>query len=123
MWIGFTIITFGVVIHVIDLDRFGLRPIDTNINTLIIISGAIVEIISALFLWVYRSSIKQLTYFYNRQMYNHSVLMSQRIAETMSDSDELKKIMIEKLLDRSWVNESNSLPSGKSLLSFSSKKD
>lgn len=122
MWIGFSVILGGIVIRVVDLDRFGLRPLDTDISTLIIISGAIIEVISALFLWVYRSSVRQLTYFYNRQLYNHSILMSQRIAETMTSADEIKKTIIEKLLDRSWAYEPDTLPSGQSLLSFRSPK-
>ena len=122
MWIGFAVILSGIVIRVIDLDRFGLRPLDGDISTLIIVSGAIIEVISALFLWVYRSSVRQLTYFYNRQMYNHSVLMSQRIADTMKDSDEIKKIIVEKLLDRSWAFEPDTLPSAQALLSFRSSK-
>lgn len=122
MWIGFAVILGGIIIRVVDLDRFGLRPLDTDISTLIIISGAIIEVISALFLWVYRSSVRQLTYFYNCQMYNHSILMSQRIADTMTHSDEIKKTIIEKLLDRSWAYEPDTLPSGQSLLSFRSPK-
>jgi len=122
MWIGFAVILGGIIIRVVDLDRFGLRPLDTDISTLIIISGAIIEVISALFLWVYRSSVRQLTYFYNRQLYNHSILMSQRIAETMTSADEIKKTIIEKLLDRSWAYEPDTLPSGQSLLSFRSPK-
>lgn len=123
MWIGFGVIVSGIVIRVVDLDHFGLRPLDTDVSTLIIVSGAIIEIISALFLWVYRSSVRQLTYFYNRQLYNHSVLMSQRIADTMTNADEVKKMIIEKLLDRSWTLEPDTLPSGKSLLSFRSAKE
>jgi hypothetical protein len=118
MWIGFAVILGGIIIRVIDLSHFGLRPLDTDMSNLIIVSGAIIEVISALFLWVYRSSVRQLTYFYNRQMYNHSILMSQRIADTMTNADEIKKIIIEKLLDRSWSFEMDGLPSGQSLLSF-----
>lgn len=116
MWIGFAVIIFGIVIRVVDLKQVGLIPIDTNMSTLIIVSGAIIEVISALFLWVYRNSLSQLNYFYNRQMYNHNVLMSQRIAATMENSDESKKIIVEKLLDR-WELKPNKLPSGISILS------
>lgn len=123
MWIGFSVIVSGIVIRVVDLGKFGVRPLDSDVSTLIIVSGAIIEVISALFLWVYRSSIRQLTYFYNRQLYNHSVLMSQRIAETMTSADEVKKTIIEQLLDRSWTFEPDTLPSGKSLLSFRSAKE
>jgi len=118
MWIGFGVIVAGIVIRVVDLQNFGLRAPDTDISTLVIGAGTIIEMVSALFLWVYRTSIRQLTYFYNRQMYNHSVLMCQRIADGMKESDPVKKTIVEKVLDRSWVLENEALPSGKQLLSF-----
>lgn len=123
MWIGFVVIISGIVIRVVDLNGVGIRPLDTDVSTMIVVSGVVIEVISALFLWVYRSSIRQLTYFYNRQLYNHSVLMSQRIAATMTSADEVKKMIVEKLLDRSWTFEPDSLPSGKTLLSFRAGKE
>ena len=117
MWIGFAVIVGGLVVRIFDLTKFGLIRPDANLGMLVIASGAIIEVISALFLWVYRTSIRQLTYFYNRQIYNHSVLISQRIAETMTSSDDIKKVIIEKLLDRSWALDLDALPSARHLLS------
>ena len=80
MWIGFTVILLGILLQVVDVDllsKIGIRRLETNVTALVILSGAIIEVISAFFVWVYRTSIKQLNYFYNRQMYNHSVLMCQ----------------------------------------------
>jgi hypothetical protein len=121
MWIGFGVIMVGIVIRVVDLQRLGLQPPDTNISTLVIMSGAVIEVISALFLWVYRNSIRQLTYFYNRQIHSHSVLLCHRIAETMDAPDEVKKLIVEKVLETSWKQEQESLPTGKTLLSFGAK--
>lgn len=122
MWIGFGVIMLGIVIRVVDLQRFGLQPPDTDISTLVIMAGAIIEVISALFLWVYRNSIRQFTYFYNRQMHSHSVLVCQKIAETMAAPDDVRKMIIERVLDATWKAEQDSLPTGKALLSFGTKK-
>lgn len=126
MWIGFAVILAGISIWYIDpktLTKIGLRSPDPTVTHLVVLSGAVIEVISALFLWVYRSSIRQLTYFYNRQMYNHSVMMCHRITATMKEmSDDTKKTMVEKVLDKAWTLEHGALPTGKSLLSFGSKK-
>lgn len=127
MWIGFAVILAGIGIWFIDpgtLKKFGLHSPDPNVTHLVVLSGAVIEVISALFLWVYRSSIRQLNYFYNRQMYNHSVLMCHRITATMqaSSSDDVKKAIIDKILDKTWALEQEVLPTGKPLLSFGSQK-
>ncbi len=98
MWIGFIVIISGVTIHFLPThirESFAV----SNVKEISIAGGTVIEIISALFLWVYRSSINQLTYFYNRQMGNHSVLICQRIAETMQKADETKRIIVEKILE------------------------
>lgn len=99
MWIGFIVIISGVAINFLPISIRELFAV-SNMQNISIAGGTVIEIISALFLWVYRSSISQLTYFYNRQMDNHNVLICQRIAETMESSDETKKIIIEKILER-----------------------
>jgi len=99
MWIGFVVIISGVGINFLPTSFRSLFEV-SNVRDISIAGGTVIEIISALFLWVYRSSINQLTYFYNRQMDNHNVLICQRIAETMENSDETKKVIIEKILDR-----------------------
>lgn len=76
-----------------------------QINVLIIAGGGIIELISALFLWVYRNSIAQLTYFYNRQMHTHNILMCYRIAHTMDKPDDTKRHIVEKVLECTWVLE------------------
>jgi hypothetical protein len=122
MWIGFAVILLGMIVRVVDLREIGLLPPDKDVSTLAIIAGVVIELVSALFLWIYRSSMKQLTYFYNRQMYDHSVLMCYRIAESMAAGDEVKKAIAEKVLDKPWVFEQDSLPQGTTLFSFFAKK-
>jgi hypothetical protein len=49
MWIGFMVILAGIIVPVIDLQKFGLLPAVANVSTLAIVSGIIIEVISALF--------------------------------------------------------------------------
>jgi len=69
--------------------------------------------IAALFLWVYRSSIAQLTYFYNRQMHIHNVVMCYRMAASMKEPDTAVGKIIDKVLEQTWGVEQQPLPSGK----------
>jgi len=106
MWIGFFIIVSGIVISVFPLETvFGITLVRTEIETLVLAGGGIIEVISALFLWVYRSSISQLTYFYNRQIHTHSILMCNQIASSMDEPDATKQIIVEKVLERTWTAE------------------
>ena len=59
-------------------------------------------LISALFLWIYRNSINQLNYFYNRQMHLHNVLVCERIAASMNEPDETRRTIVEKVLSSTW---------------------
>lgn len=99
MWIGFVVIISGIGINFLPTSIRDLFEV-SNVRDISIAGGTVIEIISALFLWVYRNSINQLTYFYNRQIDNHNVLICQRIAETMSESDEAKKVIIDNILER-----------------------
>lgn len=103
MWIGFIFLIMGFSTFYLPMEKLGLsRP--ENINTALIAVGAIIEFISALFLWVYRSSTSQLTYFYNRQMYTHSVVLCYKIAESMTNgADEAKQKIVEKVLEKTWT--------------------
>lgn len=102
MWVGFVFIIVGFLVHIFPIEKWGLVSPTGDIKTVIMAGGAIIEFVSALFLWVYRNSTAQLTYFYNRQIYTHNVLMCFRIAGTMTQSDEAKSNIIDKVLVRSW---------------------
>jgi len=115
MWIGFAFLIIGFSTYFLPVERIGLNQPD-NINTALISVGAIIEFISALFLWVYRSSTGQLTYFYNRQMYTHSVVLCYKIAESMSKGgDEAKQKIVEKVLERTWSVERPAPPNSKGI--------
>lgn len=106
MWIGFAVILFGIIVNYLP-DQLQVYFSTGETMNITVASGVIIEVISALFLWVYRSSISQLTYFYNRQMYNHSVLICHRIADSMDESaDEVRKLIVERLLDQKFSMDS-----------------
>jgi hypothetical protein len=107
MWLGFLILLVGLTLQVVPLERFGVPRPTTNINILVISGTLIVEVISALFLWVYRSTIGQLTFYYRLQMQAHTAILSFRIATTMTtkDSDAAKRAIIDKLLDSAMAPE------------------
>ena len=99
MWIGFLIIAFGILSYIIPSSYINQDFVSGNFQILTISSGIIVEIISALFLWIYRSSINRLTYFYNRQVFIHNALFAFKIANTMKEPDSSKKVIVEKILE------------------------
>jgi len=82
-----------------------------EIQLLTVASGTIIEVVSALFLWVYSRTIKQLTYFYNRQSYNHTLLMCSTIAGNMSEGgDAAQNQIIEKAMTYAWTIPADNIP-------------
>jgi hypothetical protein len=98
MWIGFLVIVVGIAI--VLMPSATARTTDLHIIT--IASGTVIELVSGLFLWVYRSSIKQLNYFYDRQMVLHSILLCDRISGGMTNPDAMRKLIIENILENTW---------------------
>ncbi|MBI1804860.1 MAG: hypothetical protein HY033_12980 [Ignavibacteriae bacterium] len=99
MWIGFLIIIAGIVLYILPVEKVNEKLVESNLQVMTIIGGTVVEFISALFLWVYRNSINQLTYFYNRQIFIHHVLLCAKISDGMKEPDVSKRYIIEKVLD------------------------
>ena len=99
MWVGFVIIIFGIVSYILPFSLVNEDLRGGNFQILTIGSGVVIELVSALFLFIFRSSTNQLTYFYNRQIFIHNALLSYKMATTMSDPDTAKKMIIEKILD------------------------
>lgn len=97
MWIGFFVIVAGVVSYLIPASVFPSSP-TAPAQQFALLGGLIIELISAAFLWVYKSSINQLTYFYERQHLNHNALLSFGIAESMTDKDSAKLKIVDRLL-------------------------
>lgn len=110
MWIGFAVIISGISLYVLPTTQQQAKMTIGDIHIITIAGGVVIEIISALFLWIYRNSINQLTYFYNRQMYIHNVLLCDRIASSMASPDDTKRVIIERVLERGWNVERLSSP-------------
>lgn len=98
MWLGFLLLVSGIALYIAPLGQFGIEPPTGDFNLLILASAVIIEVVSALFLWVYRSTIGQLTFYYRLQMQSHTAIMCFRIATTMDQADEAKRAVIDKLL-------------------------
>ena len=101
MWLGFILLLVGIALYVAPVEKLGLKPPAQEFNILILSGAAIIEFISALFLWVYRSTTAQLTYFYNRQMYSHTAILCFRMASAMEKdkADHSRSAIVKKLLD------------------------
>lgn len=105
MFIGFFIIligsasTFGFLTYLFR----EIKP--TDINNIVIAGGVLAEIISVLFLWIYNKSSSQLTYFYNRQIQAHNVILAFRIADTMTDKDKTKHEIVKNILETSKTSQ------------------
>ena len=96
MWIGFIIIISGIFLYI-----FGpVLNIETSndVKILTIGSGVVVEIVSALFLFIYTQSKKSSKYFYERQIFIHNALLAHRMSKSMSNPDDAKMKVIEKLV-------------------------
>lgn len=117
MWLGFLIMLLGVLRQIVPLELLvpGIGEMPADVSTLTIAAGAVVELIAALFLWVYKSSVQQLTYFYDRQIHLHGVLISNKIASAMKEPDEAKKMIVTDILAKSWKPESTPLPTAAGL--------
>lgn len=123
MWLGFALLLMGVALFVGPVERVGLNRPTGDIKTLVMGGAAIIEFISALFLWVYQSSVAQLTYFYSAQMHSHTAILCFRMASTMESSkeDDAKSAIIDKVLDWNLMPERPQVRGAKGLLSVLSK--
>jgi hypothetical protein len=121
MWLGFLLLIVGVALYVAPVERLGLPHPTADFKTLILASAAIIEFIAALFLWVYRSTIGQLTFYYRLQMHSHTAILCFRIATTMDQADETKRAIIDKVLGSSMVPERPAMVTSKGLASLIGK--
>jgi hypothetical protein len=125
MWIGFVMMLAGTLPVIIPSFRphlAGGQAAGQSFSVSVVVSagGLVIELISAMFLWMYRSSIGQLTYFYNRQMHLHNVLVCFRVAASMKKDDEpkaldAKALIVEKVLESTWTVERPDAPSSRGL--------
>lgn len=115
MWLGFTVLIAGAVDNLFPYTRVLIQYVsDPEIrkllqagnggatlspNNIVLISGAVIEFIAAAFLWVYRFSIQQQTYYYRRQLKLHNALLAHRLTKDMGQmKDEATKSIVERLL-------------------------
>jgi hypothetical protein len=98
MWLGFALLLIGIALYVGPVEKLGLTRPPSDFNLLIVSGAVIVEFISALFLWVYRSTIGQLTYYYRLQMHHHTSVLCFRMASTMQQAEDAKRTIIDGLL-------------------------
>jgi len=123
MWLGFAVILIGLLYQVVPLpaswsallDSSGGPAAKADLRVVALAGSTVIELIAALFLWVYRSSIAQLKYFYDRQMHIHNVVMCHRIAGAMKEPDATLAKIVDKVLERTWATELLAQPSGKVL--------
>jgi len=99
MWLGFALLLVGIALYVGPVEKLGLTRPTQDFQILILAGATIIEFISALFLWVYRNSTAQLTFYYKRQMHSHTSILCFRMASTMQQSDDAKRAIIDKVLD------------------------
>ncbi|ABM35784.1 TRADD-N-associated membrane domain-containing protein [Polaromonas naphthalenivorans] len=121
MWLGFILLLIGIALYVGPVEKLGLTRPQQDFQILILSGAAIIEFVSALFLWVYRSTTAQLTYYYKRQMHSHTSILCFRMAttiQTLEKSDEIKKAIIEKVLDWNEMPERPPLVGAKGLRSL-----
>lgn len=113
MWLGFFVLMIGVldnfmpirslIVDVLPATGAGTENVQgaaLSPNELVLITGVVIEFIAAAFLWVYRFSIQQQTYYYRRQLGLHNALLAQRLSESMTTSkDEAVKLVVQRLLE------------------------
>lgn len=121
MWLGFAILLTGIALYIGPVEQFGIRRPTADFNLLVLSSAVVVEVISALFLWVYRSTIGQLTFYYRLQMHGHTAILCFRMAGTMEQSDEAKRAIVDRLLDSSVLPERPASTGAKGLVSLISR--
>jgi len=101
MWFGFALLLTGLALYILPLERLGLHAPTADFKLLLLSGAAIIEFISALFLWMYRSTTSQLTYLYDRQMYSHTAILCFRMSSTIdrAKGDETRASIVTKLLE------------------------
>src|SRR3546814_11380074 len=62
--------------------------VSSDPDTLVLITGVVIEFIAAAFLWVYRFSIQQQTYYYRRQIRLHNALLAHRLTGDMTQAKD-----------------------------------
>jgi hypothetical protein len=123
MWLGFLILLAGISIYIGLFAGWGLKQPSGDFNTIVLASATIVEVIAALFLWVYRSTIAQLTFYYRLQMQSHTSILCFRMADMMENPDPAIREIIGHLLRTSLAPERPDATDTKGLRTLLRTKD
>ncbi|WP_201552154.1 TRADD-N-associated membrane domain-containing protein [Psychrobacter immobilis] len=99
MTIGLIIIFLGMFSYIFPNDFLNNEVRNGNFQPLVITSGIVLELISVIFLSIYKTSLGRLTYFYDRQVFIHNAMFAFKISKTMEEQDVSKKLIVEKILD------------------------
>ncbi|PZU44550.1 MAG: hypothetical protein DI568_15315 [Sphingomonas sp.] len=118
MWLGFAILLTGIFSYIVPVELSWLREPSGNFALIILSSAVIIEVVAALFLWTYRSTVGQLTFYYQLQMRNHAAIQSFAIANTMQKPDSAKRAVIDAALGTGPTPERLDLPTAKGLTEF-----
>ena len=113
MWAGFLIILL-VIFQYLAPKSWELPTPPGGVNYLLTAAGVLIEVVSALFFWVYRTAKAEERYFYARRIYLHSVLLGFRVSQSMQESGDLaKQKIVEHLLGETLEGKPGpELPSG-----------
>ena len=102
-FLGFILYALGIAINYININP-------NNIVIYTTIAGSIVEIISALFFWLYKNSIKQLNIYHQRLGATEKYLTAMQLIEKMSPNiqdQSYKILMLTILKDNSFIVQQN----------------
>ena len=94
--------------NIIAINYININP--NNIVIYTTIAGSIVEIISALFFWLYKNSIKQLNIYHQRLGATEKYLTAMQLIEKMSPNiqdQSYKILMLTILKDNSFIVQQN----------------
>ena len=106
MWLGFTLLVLGLALYVGAFDRLGIQRPSLDFNLLILATATIIEFISVMFLWVYRSTMGQLTFYYRLQVRNHTSILCYRMTMDMtSGKDGARRAIVNSMLDNALTPE------------------
>lgn len=101
MWMGFVVILAGIIYQVFPIWQNVKDP--EYIRYIAVAGGIVIEVIAGLFLWVYRISARQLTYYYNRQFQIHNIVFCHRMALTPdTNSRSMVEEIINHVLEHTW---------------------
>lgn len=118
MWLGFILLILGLALYVAPVEQLGLQRPSQDFSLMILGTGAIIEFISVLFLWIYRSTMGQLTFYYQLQIRTHTAILCFRMATAMkkeNESDSAKLAIIKTILKGTSLPERPALEGSRGL--------